>query len=666
MFSFLRRLTKLSPRRAGKGLRPTCRLEVEPLEDRQLLDGNPIGSAAFQSQLTQLLRSAGVPQGSVALMYQNQVYTAGATNRAYFRQTHQKVPAAITPDSLFRLASLSKPFVGAAVMSLVQDRVIKLTDNPFLLLGYHPGQTISGLSPLNPLLPPLSATLPTGVSGRPAPLFDITIQNLLQMQSGLPGAVPVTSGTFPDAADGPVYQKEGSYAALAFAGVPPYGTPADDRQQLNYYLYQVAANPGLLQPPRQTYDYEDWNFQLAAMVVDRYSGGLGYMGYLQQKVLGPMGILPPSPPGPAAGAAMIGPSHTLQSQNYPTEVTYYMPAGTPTTTSILPDPNKTVAPFYPDQLVQVPYGGANNQHLDALVATPTALATFMANLENVFAGQQGTGPLSRESVGQMLREPESGPDLSHGGWFGLGLEVFPDPAHPNSLADATWTKGGDEPGTLTSLKRYPDGSIIAIAFNLDATKETPTQQDPNPSGLPLAVEELVQGYAFGPSGRPAVRGSGQTTPVHTAFPLTFQVRWLDFFGEPARGLYAVPGTELEPLVVTFRAPSRGPGGLFVFAGTQVTVTADPNGVATAPPFVANGVAGSYVVFATVDSDYAPFVAQPGEFSLTNFSLTNTKARPPVAGRGSLRGGRNGGAFADLVALLTGPAGRGGRTKSRQI
>src|SRR5262249_36966838 len=157
---------------------------------------------------------------------------------------------------------------------------------------------------------------------------------------------------------------------------------------------------------------------------------------------------------------------------------------------IIPDPDKKMAPFYPDQRVEVPYGGANYQHLDALVATPTALARFMNNLAAVYTGQ-GTGPLQPLSVLQMLQMPPSGSDEGSNGWFGLGLEVFPDMTEPANLAKATWSKGGDEPGTLTSLKRFPDGSIIALTFNLDATKEKTIQNQLDPAGLPLDVQQFI-------------------------------------------------------------------------------------------------------------------------------------------------------------------------------
>ena len=96
----------------------------------------------------------------------------------------------------------------------------------------------------------------------------------------------------------------------------------------------------------------------------------------------------------------------------------------------------------------------------------------------------------------------------------------------------------------------------------------------------------------------AISGTGQTTPINTAytFPLKAAVR--DTFGN------VVPG-----LSVTFTAPASGPG--VVFAGSTNVIT-DNTGVATSPSMAANPQPGSFQVTATA----------PGAISQTLFSLTN--------------------------------------------
>src|SRR5262249_45405532 len=69
------------------------------------------------------------------------------------------------------------------------------------------------------------------------------------------------------------------------------------------------------------------------------------------------------------------------------------------------------------------------------------------------------------------------------------------------------------------------------------------------------------------------------------------------------------GSPVPGVAVTFTAPGSGASG--VFGGSlAVTVTTDASGVATAPPFTANGTAGSYTMTASISAGFATF-------SLTN-------------------------------------------------
>jgi len=67
---------------------------------------------------------------------------------------------------------------------------------------------------------------------------------------------------------------------------------------------------------------------------------------------------------------------------------------------------------------------------------------------------------------------------------------------------------------------------------------------------------------------------------------------------------------MEGALVTFSSPANGPSGSF--AGGVNTAATNAQGVATAPPFTANGVTGNYSVNASVSG-----VGVPAAFSLTN-------------------------------------------------
>lgn len=90
------------------------------------------------------------------------------------------------------------------------------------------------------------------------------------------------------------------------------------------------------------------------------------------------------------------------------------------------------------------------------------------------------------------------------------------------------------------------------------------------------------------------------------------------FGAALVATVTTNGAPTSGVVVTFTAPSTGPGGTFSNTSSKTaTATTDVNGIATSPAFTANGTAGSFVVTASV----------PGVIRAANFSLTNTTGAP---------------------------------------
>jgi hypothetical protein len=76
------------------------------------------------------------------------------------------------------------------------------------------------------------------------------------------------------------------------------------------------------------------------------------------------------------------------------------------------------------------------------------------------------------------------------------------------------------------------------------------------------------------------------------------------------------GDLVQGVSVTFTAPASGPSGSFA---ANATVLTDANGLVTAPPFVANGTAGSYQVTATAAGGSNPSTA----FNLSNAPANTT-------------------------------------------
>ena len=113
-------------------------------------------------------------------------------------------------------------------------------------------------------------------------------------------------------------------------------------------------------------------------------------------------------------------------------------------------------------------------------------------------------------------------------------------------------------------------------------------------------------------------------PVGTAYPVPLAVTVTDAGHNP------VPGA-----VVTFEAPASGPSGTFGGSGTTASAVTDAAGVAVAPAFTANFVAGGYVVVAVVSG------VSPG----ASFALVNEVGASPPAS-------------SDVVGMAATPDGQG--------
>ncbi len=572
------------------------RPKLELLEERLTPTSNPFNSPTFQQAMTNLLENFDVPQTSLAVSRDGQTYTFEQTNAEFFTKRNLPQPAPVTPQSLFRVGSVTKSFTSVALMTLVQAGDINLSDSAFAVLGFKPGETISGFDPLDGKTD-VSAVLPDS-------LFAISIASLMGMTSGLPLDVPVKSSTFPNAPDDQVIYEEGSYAALTFAGKPPYTMgPATSQQQLNYYLFEVSteiANGTLSLPiPGSTYTYNDTGYTILGNIVEAVAQskfGMDYADYLQQFVLTPLGISAPGSSPTSQSVAGIG--HTLAADAYPNEVTYYSYANELPKPNIFPDNTKLTAPFYPTDgqnavTVPQPYGG--NFYLEShfgnggMVATPTALVNLFTQMEAVENGTVST-PINQQTLLRMIAEPPIGEDLLTPdnvpyGWYGLGWQISA-PLNPPAPDNLVWFKNGDLPGNSAELSAYRDGTVWAAEFNIDVLSDGTKNTDPSPE-TPFAqqLRMIIDQALYATATFTVVSGSGQTTTLGGSFPQPLQLLVQDSFGDP-RG----------NMTVTLTPPASGPG--VTFSG-PTTFQTNAQGLINVPVsnFQANGTAGTYAISA---------------------------------------------------------------------
>ena len=90
---------------------------------------------AFDAEMAAFMGPRGVPGGALAVVKNGRLVYAQGYGLA---DRERKIP--VTPDSLFRIASISKPFTAVAVLQLVEAGRLRLDDRAFALLGFAPAQ----------------------------------------------------------------------------------------------------------------------------------------------------------------------------------------------------------------------------------------------------------------------------------------------------------------------------------------------------------------------------------------------------------------------------------------------------------------------------------------------------------------------------------------------
>jgi uncharacterized repeat protein (TIGR01451 family) len=147
-----------------------------------------------------------------------------------------------------------------------------------------------------------------------------------------------------------------------------------------------------------------------------------------------------------------------------------------------------------------------------------------------------------------------------------------------------------------------DSPAIDVIPPGDCTMAADQRGVPRPQGPGCDIGAYEYAVAGPPATIQALAGTPQRTPPFSTFGQSLQAAVFDSYGAP-----------VEYATVTFVAPASGAGGTFADTGTFTTsAVTGKTGVATAQPFRANELTGSYLVTATVDG-----VATPATFSLTN-------------------------------------------------
>lgn len=281
----------------------------------QVTGPSSAGLAAFDNFMTNLMAQWNVPGAALAVVKNGKLVLAHGYGVA---DTSTNQP--VQPDSLFRIASLTKPITSAAIFLLVQQGKLHLSDKAFSIL--------SNLKP------------PAGQSEDPR-IQNITIQDLLWHAGGWNR----------DTTFDPMFQPTTWNAADA-TGTP---RPASCTVVIEYMLGKpLQFTPGT------SYNYSNFGYCILGRVIEKVTG-ISYEQFVQQNVLATFGI------------SDMKMGHTQLSQRAPGEVKYYDPADG-NTTSVFPGGGT----------VPWPYGGFYIEAMDShggWIASPVDLMRFVVGLD---------------------------------------------------------------------------------------------------------------------------------------------------------------------------------------------------------------------------------------------------------------------------------------------
>lgn len=266
---------------------------AEEVEDRRLLL-DPAGHEAsdpalvsFDRMLTSFMTLYEIPGGALAVTKDSRLVYARGFGWA---DVNRKRPVAA--ESLFRIASISKPITGVAILQLVERGKLSLDD-----------RMLDVLPPFKPFLEPGAE-----VDRR---LKEVTVRQLLNHTAGWDSTKsfdPMTSRS--------------TEIAARFGAA----SPATQEQILRY----VFGRP-LDAAPGEKYAYSNFGYCVLGRVIEKVSGK-SYAEYVQRELFAPLGI------------TRVRLGKTLPADRAAGEVTYYDDARRKRPAVMGPEVGKPVSP----------------------------------------------------------------------------------------------------------------------------------------------------------------------------------------------------------------------------------------------------------------------------------------------------------------------------------
>ena len=231
------------------------------------------GLEIFDVAMSNLLADYNIKGAQLALTYHGRlVYNRG------FGYANTSTNTLVQPNHRFRVASVSKPITSIAVMHLIEQGQLNLSDTIFGVNGI-----------LN------DAMYQNAIDSR---IYTITLRNLLEHTGGWNRFI---SGDpfFPEGTPNII----GVYDMAIAMGVTPPGTA---QSIIQYMLNNIMLN----YTPGTIYSYSNIGYSIIAQVIEKVTGQ-GYENYVRDTILIPIGI------------TEIQTGRTLLANQLPMEVNYY-------------------------------------------------------------------------------------------------------------------------------------------------------------------------------------------------------------------------------------------------------------------------------------------------------------------------------------------------------
>ena len=379
---------------------------VVPDEMEQIARARQGDLAAYDELMTSFLREHKPPGAALAVAYHGRLVYARGFGHA---DLEKREP--VHPASLFRIASVSKPFTATAVMHLVERGKLKLDDRVLPLLK------------LKPYLEPGAQMDPR--------LHDIQVRHCLQH----------TAGWDRDKSFDPM----GAATAEQVAKALKVRLPIHARQIIRYTLGKpLDFNPGT------AYAYSNFGYCVLGRVIEAVAQ-MPYHEFVARIVLAPLGI------------SRIQLGKNLFQDRAPGEVKYYDSAQRT---------GRAISGPEIGQPAPLPYGVECIETMDAnggWIASAVDLVRFATALDD----PKRCLLLQEDSLLTQLAPPP-GP-VGHGPqglpkvhYYACGWDVRPVARQPGKF---TKWHGGGLAGSSTLLVCRADGIDWAALFNSDATQD---------------------------------------------------------------------------------------------------------------------------------------------------------------------------------------------------